>query len=274
MATRRRKKNDKLELDGEVWLTVGGERLGGHDRMALLRAVAQQGSITHGAKAAGVSYKGAWDTIDAMNRLAGETLVERSAGGHGGGGTQLTPHGQRLVERFEQLDLAHQRFLKMLDDGAVDLDQDFSLLRTMTMKTSARNQFVGTVTAVRSGAVNDEIELTLPGGQRIVAIITRDSTEELGLRTNMTAIALIQSSSILLATDLDGAKLSARNQLAGTVRLATPGAVNAEIVIDTDGGGSIAATVTQASMQSLGLVVGSRATALFKASSVILAVVA
>ncbi len=273
MATRPAKKTARLALDGEVWLAMGGALLGGPARMALLRAVADQGSITHAAKAVGVSYKGAWDSIDAMNRLAGQPLVERSTGGRGGGSTHLTPHGTRLVQRFEEIDAVHRRFLQLLDAGAIDLAQDFSLLRTMTMKTSARNQFVGTVSAVRAGAVNDEVELTLPSGQRLVAVVTRDSTEAMGLRTNLTAIALIKASSVLIGTGLEDAKLSARNQLAGTVRSATPGAVNSEIVLDIDGGGSIAAIVTQSSAQALGLAPGSRATAFFKASSVILAVV-
>jgi len=274
MTAPRRKRNKRLELQGAAWMSVGGEVLGGEQRMGLLRAVADQGSITHAAKAVGLSYKGAWDTIDTMNRLAGKPLVERSTGGRGGGSTHLTPYGERLVERFEQIDAAHQRFMRLLGDESIDLDKDFLLLRVLNMKTSARNQFVGTVTAVRSGAVNDEVELTLPGGPRIVAVLTRDSTASLGLRTNISAIALIKSSSVLIATDLEGAKLSARNQLPGTVSTVTPGAVNAEVIIDIDGGGSLAAIVTQGSVKALGLAAGSRATAFFKASSVILAVTA
>ena len=38
---------------------------------------------------------------------------------------------------------------------------------------------------VKAGAVNDEVELLLAGGQRLVAIVTRQSTETLGLRTQM-----------------------------------------------------------------------------------------
>ena len=274
MALPRSKKNKRLELQGAVWMSVGGEALGGQERIGLLRAVAEQGSITHAAKAVGLSYKGAWDAIDAMNTLAGKPLVERSTGGRGGGSTRLTPHGLRLVERFEQIDAAHHRFLRLLDEQSIDLDHDFSLLSVLNMKTSARNQFVGSVTAVRAGAVNDEVELTLPGGPRIVAVVTRDSTQSLGLRTGLTAIALIKSSSVLLATDLQGAKLSARNQLPGTVSAVAPGAVNAEVTLDIDGGGSIAAIVTQGSVKALGLAAGVRATAFFKASSVILAVTA
>ncbi len=272
MTARRRKKDQRLRLEGAVWITVGTENFGGRGRVGLLRAIAEQGTITQAAKAFGMSYKAAWDAVDTMNRLAGFPLVERTTGGRGGGSTRLTAHGDRLVERFGQIDAAHERFLRLLDAESIDLDKDFSLLRILNMKTSARNQFVGTVTSVRSGAVNDEVELTLPSGRRIVAIVTRQGTQSLGLRTNMTAIALIKASSVLVGIDLEGAQVSARNQLPGTVSAVTPGAVNAEVEIEVDGGDSIAAIVTQASVKSLGLAPGSRATAFFKASRVILAV--
>ena len=138
MTVLRRKRKKRLELQGAAWMTLGGEVLGGEQRMGLLRAIAEQGSITHAALAVGLSYKGAWNAIEAMHRLAGEPLVERSTGGRGGGGTRLTPYGTRLVERFEQIDAAHQRFMKLLDNESVDLDKNFSLLRILNMKTSAR----------------------------------------------------------------------------------------------------------------------------------------
>ena len=49
------------------------------------------------------------------------------------------------------------------------------------METSARNTFWGTISSVRPGAVNDEIELTMPSGTKLVASITKASTERLGL---------------------------------------------------------------------------------------------
>jgi molybdate transport system regulatory protein len=272
MTPRRRKLQRRLELQGSVWISVGDETLGGSERFGLLRAVASEGSITRAAKAYGISYKSAWDAIAAMNTLAGEALVEGSVGGRGGGSTRLTARGQLLVDRFAEIDAAHRRFLKLLDDRSIDLSHPFSLLEVLNMKTSARNQFVGTVTSLRSGAVNDEVELTLAGGQRIVAVVTQESTQSLGLRTKATAIALVKASSVVVATDLEGAKVSTRNQLAGKVGAVTPGAVNAEVVIDLDGGGSIAAIVTQGSVKSLGLAPGKRAIALFKATSVIVAV--
>ena len=269
MATRR-KTNGPIELHGTVWMTVGGANLGGHGRVGLLRAIAEHGSITQGAKAFGMSYKAAWDAIDTMNNIAGAPLVERSTGGRGGGSTRLTERGLQIVERFGEVEKLHQRFVKLLSDEAIDVANDFNVMRMLNMRTSARNQLIGTVSGYKAGAVNDEIELTLPGGARIVAVVTRESTESLGLKPGASAFALVKASSVIVATDLAGAKLSARNQLHGTVTAVTPGAVNAEVVLDIGGGMSIAAIVTQESLKSLALAPGGKATALFKASSVIL----
>jgi molybdate transport system regulatory protein len=276
MPSPRRKaaKSEPIELHGAVWMTVAGENLGGHGRVGLLRAIAETGSITHGAKAIGLSYKAAWDAIDTMNNVAGAPLVERSAGGRGGGSTRLTERGQQLVERYARIDALHRRFVQLLSDEATDLASDLDLLRMLNMKTSARNQFAGTVSAVKPGAVNDEIELTLAGGARVIAVVTHSSAQSLQLEPGATAFALIKASSVIVATDLEGATLSARNQLPGTVSALHAGAVNAEVVLDLDGGGSIAAVVTLGSAKALGLKKGARAIAIFKASSVILGAMA
>ncbi|HUP05950.1 MAG TPA: TOBE domain-containing protein [Caldimonas sp.] len=270
MTAHRRRLGRRLGLQGSIWISVGDEALGGSERFALLHAIAREGSITRAAKASGVSYKSAWQAIDAMNALAGEPLVERIVGGRGGGSTRLTPRGQQLLDRFAQIDAAHRRFLHLLDARSIDLDHPFSLLAVLNMKTSARNQFVGTVCGYRAGAVNDEVELALPAGPRIVAVVTRESTEQMGLKLGASAFALIKASSVLIATDLEGARLSARNQLAGRVVSVSTGAVNAEVVVDVGADLPMAAIITQASAKAMGLRPGRRVSAVFKASSVIL----
>lgn len=263
---------DGIALEGKVWMTVGGENLGGSNRVELLAAIGQSGSITAAAKAVGLSYKAAWDAIDTMNNLAGEALVERVTGGKGGGGTRLTARGVQLVDNFRTIEQVHNDFLQRLNLQAGELADDFALFSRFKMKTSARNQFFGTVKRVVQGAVNDEVELEIAGGQAIVAIVTRESAENLGLAPGRQAFALIKSSSVIVMTDGAGARLSARNQLAGQVARLTRGAVNSEVVIELAGGGSMAATITNESVDALGLQEGAAATALFKASSVILGV--
>jgi molybdate transport system ATP-binding protein len=148
----------------------------------------------------------------------------------------------------------------------------FPVQQEVAMKSSARNQLVGTVSRVTPGAVNDEVEIALEGGQRIVAVVTRESSVRLGLAVGVEAFALVKASSVIIVPDLGTARLSARNQLAGTVARVQAGAVNAEIVIDVGGAASIVAIVTQASASALGLAPGSAAVAIFKASSVVVGV--
>lgn len=140
------------------------------------------------------------------------------------------------------------------------------------MKASARNQFIGTVSEVQIGAVNAEIHISLQGGENIVASITKDSAESLNIKIGLEVIALVKAPQIIIVTDFGGYKLSARNQLAGSVTQVKPGAVNAEVDIELAGGQKIAATVTNDSVETLGLRKGISATAIFKAGAVILAI--
>jgi len=272
-----------VELGGSVWLRAGQETLGGAARIALLAAIGETGSITAAAKAVGISYKAAWDAIDAMNNLAGEALVMRSVGGKGGGGTTLTPRGRRLIDTFRAVEREHRKFIERASEAIEHFEGDWALIGRMGMKTSARNQLYGTVSAVTRGSVNDEIALALPGGQTIVAVVTHESTETLGLVVGAPAFALVKASWVMLMAD-DAApgqplRLSARNQLRGVVTRVTNGAVNSEISLTlgnaADGAPgpnatTVTAIVTNDSAHTLGLAVGSRAIAVFKASSVIL----
>jgi molybdate transport system regulatory protein len=270
--SRRKATAQRLQVNGALWVSVDGQDLGGHGRIGLLRAVAENGSITRAAQAFGMSYKAAWDAINTMNELSGQPLVERVTGGRGGGFTQLTPHGLALVERYETVAAVHQRFLQLLDRSAMNLDEEFSLLKVLNVKTSARNQWVGTVSGIRAGAVNDEVELLLAGDVRLVSTITRESTESLGLRLKQTVIALVKSSAVLLATDLAGARFSARNLITGQVTRVTAGTVNAEVTLVSAAGLTVVAIVTQGSVHELGLAPGREVTALIKASDVVLAI--
>ncbi len=269
-APQEHKPEAQLALQGNVWMTIGGEKFGGQDRVALLAAIAEHGSITAAAKAIKMSYKAAWDAIEAMNNLAGETLVERLAGGKGGGGTRLTQRGAQLVENFRLIEQEHRQFVAHLSQQSHALADDFLLIQKMKMKTSARNQFSGIVTSLKRGAVNDEVTLEIMGGQHIVATITCDSTDSLGLAVGASAFALVKASAIIVVSDAGAARFSARNQLAGSITRLQVGAVNSEVSIELPGGGTIAAIVTRDSGDTLGLAVGGAVSAIFKASSVII----
>lgn len=140
------------------------------------------------------------------------------------------------------------------------------------MKVSARNVFNGTVSAYRPGGVNAEVEVDIGGGDKLVAIITLESAQDLGIAPGKAVVALVKAPWVMVLTDPGSVKLSARNQLAGKVSSVAPGAVNSEVVIERPGGTRVAAVVTREAVAELGLVPGAGASALIKASHVVLGV--
>jgi molybdate transport system regulatory protein len=140
------------------------------------------------------------------------------------------------------------------------------------MKVSARNVFKGTVSQVLDGAVNAEVVLTLPGGNQLVAVVTMASIKNLGIAVGKEAVALIKAPWVMLMTESSDIRLSARNCLEGKVISVTDGAVNAEVVIELDGGAKVYSIVTREAVSELGLKAGVSATAVIKASHIILGV--
>jgi molybdate transport system regulatory protein len=67
-------------------------------------------------------------------------------------------------------------------------------------------------------------------------------------------------------------KISARNQLAGTVKSVTEGAVMSEVVVTLDGGQEVVAAITAESARSLGLAPGAKVIAIIKSTEVMVAV--
>ncbi|MBK1715846.1 TOBE domain-containing protein [Rubrivivax gelatinosus] len=140
------------------------------------------------------------------------------------------------------------------------------------MKISARNVLRGTVAAVKAGSVNAEIAVDLGSGDHLTAIVTLGSCTELGLEPGKPVVALVKAPWVIVMTGDSELKLSARNQLAGTVTAVETGAVNAEVVIALPGGAQVAAIITKEAVKELGLAPGVAATAVIKASHVVLGV--
>jgi molybdate transport system regulatory protein len=259
----------KLAVDTEFGAFLGDKRI------RLLEAIDRYGSISQAAKAVPMAYKAAWDAVDAMNNVAEQSLLDRSVGGRHGGGTQLTAYGRRLVAMYRAAEEDSQATLERLaarlgDASAADIGHFQALLRRVSMRTSARNQFAGPVTGLREGEVSFEVRLRIDSHHELSAIITRESADNLSLVIGREVHAFVKASSVILTTDRS-VRTTARNQLWGEVSRIHAGTVNSDVTLSLPGGRVVAAVVTSDSVDNLGLVVGQPACALFKASSVILA---
>jgi len=189
-------------------------------RITLLQHIAEQGSITRAAKAAGLSYKGAWDAVDELNNLAHKPLVERAVGGKGGGGARLSAEGERVLRLYQRLQALQAQVLEAAEDAS-----DLELLSRLMLRTSARNQLQGRVGAITAQGRNDLIELDLGAGLSLNAQITHDSTENLELAEGVQVMALIKAGWLRLH-DAAGPVPAGENGLVGRIE---------QVIVDANG---------------------------------------
>jgi molybdate transport system regulatory protein len=240
--------------------------------IALLEAIGELGSISAAAKQLSISYRSAWDAVNEMNNLWDAPLVAKSPGGSKGGGTLVTPQGYDLIAGLKLIQKEYQRISEGLNCSLEDFNQFQLKVRRLSMRTSARNQFQGKIEKINSGPVNAEIKLAISEKDSLIAMVTRESVEHLGLSVGSDAYALIKASFIILAAADEPCKTSARNQLYGTISDLRHGPVNTEVVLELEGAKSLTAIVTEHSAQELELSVGRPVYALIKSSHVIMGV--
>lgn len=244
----------------------------GRERIRLLEAVARKGSISAGAREVGLSYKAAWDALDAMANLFGQPLLETRAGGRAGGGARLTETGARVVAAFHRLETELARTLARLEPELAGTGvRPLQLVSGLLMKTSARNALRGAITSVASDEITAEIAVAVSDDTTIHALVTTESVRELGLAPGREAIVLVKAPFVIIAPGGEPPAVSARNCVAGVVQRCETSPVNAEIVLDIGGGKTLAATITARSAEALGLKPGAPAYALFDAAHVIIA---
>ncbi|WP_158970724.1 TOBE domain-containing protein [Chachezhania sediminis] len=259
-------------LKAALSLARDGASRVGHDRIRLLQAVDEHGSIAAAARAVGLSYKAAWDAVGTLNNLFAQPVVEAGKGGKSGGGATVTPAGQALIDSFFRMEKALTQAFAQLESelGTAPLATT-NLFRSITLQTSTRNAFRCTVTKVTEGAVNSVIDMKLTDDQSLTAVITERSASAMGIAEGSVVYALIKAPFVTLAPGELTTPISARNVLVGTVSARHDGAVNSEVTLDIGGGKTVTAIITIDSADRLDLKPGDTATAFFKAGHVIVA---
>lgn len=238
-------------------------------RIELLMAIKKTGSVNKAAAVVPMSYKAAWETIEAMNNLSINPIVQKVTGGSGGGGTTLTEYGENLLKTYHLLKAEQKKFIENLNRITDINTGTLKTIRRLSMQISARNQIVGFVETIETGAVNSEVDIKLKGGNTIASIITNKAVQNLDLKVGDEVIAVIKSSNVLITTD-ENLKLSARNRFQGAIDSINQGAVNCEVVVDIGNGDKIIAIITKNSVESLNLKVGEKIGTIIKASDVMI----
>lgn len=258
---------------GRLELVSGGATLLADARIRLLEAIEAQGSISRAAPLVPLSYKGAWDAVEAMNNLSTEPLVERVTGGRHGGGAVLTAHGRRMVELYRAMEGECQLALaRLLSRGLGSAESDAGafagFLRNMALRTSARNQFLCTVTALEPTDVDVRLHLSLDGDrpQPLSVLVTQASVDRLGIREGMSLMVLVKASAVGLARRAPVAR-TGHNAVWGTVSEVIDGAQRCEVTLQIGTHRFITAVLPASDAQRVQPEVGERLCAHFSPSS-------
>ncbi|WP_336337677.1 TOBE domain-containing protein [Haloarcula brevis] len=222
--------------DVEVQLGQGDIALTARDRQ-LLQAVAAHGSLNSAADALGRSYAHAQRRIVELEEAFGP-LVDRSRGGSGGGGSELTATAEQLLARFQRLQAEFDGVATaeetVLSGTVVDRDGELATVETPP----------GTVRAI----VDTEAS---PG-----------DPVEVGIRADTVTLNAPTEAP-------EPAGTSARNQFSGTVERIDKGTAIALVALAIDPTTTLSALVTDTSLDKLGISEGSELVASFKATATV-----
>ena len=258
-----------MEISSNLTLEIFNQPFLLEKRIDLLIAIKRTGSISKAAKEVPMSYKTAWEAIEAMNNLSTTPIVQRETGGVGGGGTTLTPYGENLVTTYEILQNEQKKFLQNLSKRTDINTGTLKDIRRLSMQISARNQISGIVELISNGTVNAEVYIKLKSGYTIVSVITNTAVNNLDLKIGDDVVAIFKSNAVLITTDI-ALNISARNKFLGIVDSINKGEINSELIIDIGNGDKIASIITTNSIESLNIEEKKEICAVIKASDVML----
>lgn len=266
------------KIDALLALKSDGRLLVGRERIRLLEAVAEQGNITQAAKMLGFSYKTAWDAVNSINNLLPRPAFITRAGGKAGGGAEVTEEGLRLIAAFHRLEDRLARISASIAEDGLEGQDDF-LFWSLGIRISTRNVFQAEVVELSRDPVDVEVRLKVSPQNAIIAFVTNEAADELGLVVGRKVLALVKAPFITLAhpSSVAPAEAAADNSFTGTVTRRLDSHPEggekgkSEVLIDIGGGKTITAVVPQSLAEALKIAEGIALTASFDASHVVLA---
>ncbi|WP_415397472.1 TOBE domain-containing protein [Sulfurimonas sp. CS5] len=259
-----------MEIEGRIWFKKDGKNLLGNGRVELLEKIDEHGSISKASKAMKMSYKAAWDMVDAMNNLSDEPLVQKVTGGKNGGGAQITKVGKELINTFKKFKEFYKALLLEVDEDELSQDNHLSLIRKLHMKSSSRNMITGYIKEFSTAEYNTKLELSISEDTSLFAIIPTATFIDMHLKKGDKVFALVQESSIMLSTaQLHG--ISARNMIKSTISALKTDAVSTEVKLSI-GKNTLTSAISNESLESLNLQIGQEIYAIIKATDIIVSI--
>ena len=204
-----------MPIEASVSLKSGTAPSVGRERIRLLQAVAREGSITAGAKAVGLTYKAAWDAIDAMANLFGEPLLATKSGGAAGGGADADAgrpsRSSRRSAAWRPKWRASCAGSNPTSPAATSAPLE-SRVRVPHEAPAPAMRYAGVVTPSKRTALSAEVAVAVAAGHDALCLgDAARACANSGCASGATAIVLIKAPFVMVALDEGGPKTSARN---------------------------------------------------------------
>lgn len=201
-------------------------------RIRLLKEIQQCGSINQAAKNTHISYKSAWDHLQAMNNISPKPILERNIGGKNGGGTTLTTYGKRLLQLYDLLEKTQEKAFSILHNENIPIDNVLSATAKFSLQTSARNEFIGVIENLYFFDTKCLAEVKLHQlNTPIYAEITEKSAKRLKLQSGKDVMILIKAPMVKMYQNLTNIKLTEKNLVKGRISEITTKNEHQEIMI-------------------------------------------
>ncbi len=259
-------------IDGRLWISKAKQNFLGRGRIELLENIHQTGSISAAAKIMKMSYKAAWDAIDAINKLSEEPLVERSTGGKGGGGTRLTPKGLEYIALYKKIEHAQHLFFEALEHYTDDSDKFSAFVSKLTLRTSARNQLLGTVTQIETNKNQAKLAIKIDEMTQIAVIITKQSLKEMDIQKGAALYVLLKAAWISLLKTKPAIIEETKNYLCGTIIRIDEDEAQSEVIVSLKGKQTLVASIPTQNLTTQSLACGDTIWAVFDISNALVAV--
>ncbi|QUM84310.1 TOBE domain-containing protein [Moritella sp. 28] len=203
-----------MDLKALLTISVADKVFANPKRIALLQQIQACGSISQGAKLAGMSYKTAWDSVKDMNTRLPEPVVNSEKGGKGGGGAKLTPFGERLLQMYALTGQMQDMVLEALQDQAIPMNSLLDVMGHFSLKTSARNQLSGTILSLDNQTdshqdnLNVGLQVELASGLLLNACVTQSSCARLSLVVGKPILLLFKAPAVSISLETSAGERS------------------------------------------------------------------
>jgi molybdate transport system regulatory protein len=179
----------KLRPSCKVWIEYSGKRVLGKGGAAILEQIDQLQSISKAAEKLGMSYRYVWNYLNEVGKVMGEPIVVTFKGGRaGGGGARLNVLGKYLLSEYVRVSSNLEKCIS-----------ENKLWEVSVVKISARNHLKGVVTAVKKNGVMALVKIKVTEPAEMTALISKESTEELGIKVGDTVEAVVKATEVMIA---------------------------------------------------------------------------